>query len=302
MKRLFTLTMALSLLFSLSHAQLLGGGNDGATMVNKNGYTILPEKGDIGFAVDASPFLNFAVNAVKINSGSTYSGGLHMQHPIDAGGNTFCIKYFTGDKTALRARFRIAYSGETTKYEVQDDVAILTNPDADPLIDKVTTSYVNFDVGLGMEKRRGSSRLQGIYGAEGLLYYSRGDVGSPNYTAKYANEITTTNTNPSDAGVLPTPPTTGGRYLKIKQNPDIGIGGRAFVGAEYFFTPKIAVGGELGVSLFIAKEGKSVAKWEYWNGTTSALVEDEQKSKDGATTTFNLDNETDSHIYLLLCF
>lgn len=297
MKRLITLTVALSLLFSLTHAQLLGSGeSDNAAMVNKNGYTILPEKGDIGFCIDATPFADFVGNLIKINSGGAFNSNLHIQHP--EGGTMFCIKYFTSDKTAVRAKFRIAYTGEITKYEVVDDAT--TDPNADLLVDKVTESYINFDIGLGIEKRRGSSRLQGIYGAEAMLTFERGNDGTPNISVKYANEMSASNPNPtSSIATLPVAP-NGGRYLKIKQNPWYGLGGRAFLGAEYFFTPKIAIGGELGIALLIEKEGQSKEKYEWMDA--GSYTEEVEKSKDLTGTEFMLDNEYDMHLYLILCF
>ena len=53
----------------------------GEILVSKNGHNILPEKGDIGLAIDATPFLDFIGNLTKINSGGAFNSPLHIQPP-----------------------------------------------------------------------------------------------------------------------------------------------------------------------------------------------------------------------------
>ena len=86
-------------------------------LLSKKGNNILPEKGDIGLGINAIPFLDFAGNLVKINSGTTFSSMLHIENP--EGGMIICLKYFTGNKTALRVKFRIAYTATTEKFAVR---------------------------------------------------------------------------------------------------------------------------------------------------------------------------------------
>ncbi len=258
-------------------------------LLSKHGNNILPEKGDVGLGIDAIPFLDFVGNLVKINSGTTFSSMLHIQPP--EGGTVIYLKYFTSDKTALRAKFRISYVASTEKFAVQNDLDI-----TETLYDTRIASNINFDVGLGIEKRRGKTRLQGLYGLEGMLSVTRGSEASPNYRYMYVNDFSAT---------YPTPTTglfgaTGTRPVYYKNAPTYGIGGRGFIGAEYFFAPKMAIGGELAIRLMISRRGASKQKTESW--VAGALEKDVVKDKTPSGSDLSLDNEVDSHVYLILFF
>ncbi len=261
----------------------------GEPLISKNGHNILPEKGDIGLAIDAIPFTDFIGNLVKINSGTTFSSNLHIIPP--EGGMIICLKYFTGNKTALRAKFRIAYNASTEKLPVANDEDI-----TETLYDSRISTETYFDVGIGLEKRRGSTRLQGLYGLEGMLSVSKGIETPPNLRYTYANDFSTT---------YPTPRTnlwgmTGSRPIYEKYETYYGIGARGFIGVEYFFTPKIAIGGELAIRLEVTRRGASKVKTESWiNG---ALEKDVTKDKTPSGSDLSLDNEIDSHLYLIVCF
>lgn len=262
----------------------------GESLISKGGHNILPEKGDVGLAIDATPFTDFVGNLIKINSGTSFSSNLHIRPP--EGGMIICLKYFTGNKTALRAKFRISYSSSTEKLSVIDD----DDPTGDLVYDTRITSDMNFDVGIGLEKRRGRTRLQGLYGLEGILSVTKGVETAPNYRYKYANDFSTSN---------PTPTTslfgaTGSRPVYQRTAPIYGIGGRGFIGIEYFFTPKIAIGGELAVKLEIARRGASKVKTESW--VNNALEKVVTKDKTPSGSDLSLDNEIDSHLYLIVCF
>ncbi len=258
-------------------------------LLSKHGNNILPEKGDVGLGIDAIPFLDFAGNLVKINSGTTFSSMLHIQPP--EGGMVIFLKYFTGEKTALRAKFRIAYSASTEKFAVQNDQDI-----TETLYDTRIASNINFDVGIGLEKRKGSTRLQGLYGLEGMLSVIKGVETSPNYRYLYVNDFSASNTTPS-TGLFGA---SGTRPIYYKNAPSYGIGGRAFIGAEYFFTPKIAIGGELAIRLMISRRGASKSKTEAW--VNNALEKTVTKDKTPSGSDLTLDNEVDSHVYMILFF
>jgi hypothetical protein len=266
-------------------------GATGEPLISKGGHNILPEKGDIGLAIDVIPFTDFIGNLVKINSGTTFSSNLHIRPP--EGGMIFCVKYFTGNNTALRAKFRIAYNASTEKLAVIDD----EDPTGDLVYDTEISSDMNFDVGIGLEKRRGRTRLQGLYGLEGILTVTKGDV-TPNIHYKYANEFSSTNTAPSTSRFG----ATSSRPVYNKTAPQYGIGGRGFVGIEYFFTPKIAIGGELAIRLEVARTGASKAKTESWNFTADELEKNVTKDKTPSGSDISLDNEIDTHLYLIVCF
>lgn len=263
----------------------------GEILVSKNGHNILPEKGDIGLAIDAVPFLDFIGNLTKINSGGSFNSPLHMQPP--EGGIAICIKYFTGAKTAIRARGRVAYNAATEKLAVVDQ----TDP-AETIYDTRITSDGIIDVGIGIEQRRGDTRLQGLYGIEGMLTVTRGTEVAPNYRYRYANEFSAT---------YPTPPTNlwgavGSRPIYQKNAPVYAIGARGFIGAEYFFTPKISIGGELAAALQIGRSGSSKVKTETWDPAAGDVTKDVTKDKSTSGSMLMLDNIVDTHLFVILYF
>ncbi len=280
----FTLT-ANGQFFDLSDSEDAAG----EPLISKGGNNILPEKGDIGLAIDATPFTDFIGNLVKINSGAAFSSNLHIRPP--EGGMIICLKYFTGNRTALRAKFRISYNASTEKLAVIND-----DDPTETVYDTRISSDVNFDVGLGLEKRRGRTRLQGLYGLEGILSVTKGDEVAPNYRFGYANDFSTANPTPSTSLFGP----AGSRPVYQKTAPVYGIGGRGFVGIEYYFTPKIAIGGEIAIRLEIARRGASKVKTESW--VNNALEKDVTKDRTPSGSDITLDNEIDSHLYLIVCF
>jgi len=261
----------------------------GALLISKNGHNILPEKGDIGLAIDAAPFLNFVGNLVKINSGGTFNSPLHMQPP--EGGLAICIKYFTGTKTAIRIRGRVAYNAATEKLAVPDQ----TDP-AEIIYDTRISSNAIIDVGIGIEQRKGATRMQGIYGIEGMLTVTKGAEASPNYRYRYANEFSSTYPLPVTNlwGAVDTRP------IFAKNAPLYAIGARGFIGAEYFFTPKISIGGELAAALQIGRSGSAKVKTESY--ATGSVERDVTKDKSTSGSMLMLDNVVDTHLYLVLYF
>jgi len=262
------------------------------SLVSKNGHNILPEKGDVGLGINAGPFLDFIGNLTKINSGGSFNSPLHMEPP--EGGMAICIKYFTGSKTAIRARFRIAYSASTEKLAVIDD----TDP-AETLYDTRISTNTIFDVGIGIEQRKGATRLQGLYGIEGMLSVTRGLEASPNYHYKYANEFSSSNPTPTTNLWDGTTAPVGTRPIFTKNAPIYGIGGRGFIGAEYFFTPKISIGGELAIALQINRTGSSKIKTETY---VTSVERDVTKDKSTSGSGLMLDKEADTHLFLVVYF
>src|SRR5690606_21841534 len=65
---------------------------------------------------------------------------------------------------------------------------------------------------------------------------------------------------------------TGGvRQTEIEGATTFLIGARGFIGVEYFFTPKISIGGEFGYTLGFQTEGKNVVTTEQWNPSTQSV-------------------------------
>ncbi|MBN2518861.1 MAG: hypothetical protein JXB17_00005, partial [Bacteroidales bacterium] len=253
----------ISIFLSFSIA-LLAFAQEGNTneLTSKKGVPVLPQAGDYALGLDATPFVNLVGNLIKINSGSSFNDPSGFNY-LD-GDNTIYGKYFVSPSTAYRGKVRIARFSETNKVYVFDDLydglLIDYDPAKNDVVDKRKTSYSSIILGAGLEKRRGYGRLQGFYGAEALLMYAKGSAFNPNIKYKFANKITETNTSPTNGyGFL------GTRTLSIKQSATFGIGARAFVGAEFFFAPKISVGGEFGWGFLYQMQGDTKTVTESWN-------------------------------------
>lgn len=252
-------------------------------LVSKKGIPILPQKGDYAIGASATPFLDFVGNATKINSSNTFSSPASMNF-IDPSKMYIYGKYFINDNTAIRAKVRMgSYSRTKIDYSEQ-------NGETWPIMveDKWTRSSSNLFLGAGVEKRRGYGRLQGYYGAEGLLSV----MGSSKDTYTYGNDITRNYTNPNrtDFGSN----LNGKGYsTTVSTKPVLGIGINAFVGVEYFFAPKISIAGEfvwgLGINQSSGVSGKSESEYEYWNNSN---VITETSITSGKTSSFGIDNQS----------
>jgi hypothetical protein len=129
---------------------------------------------------------------------------------------------------AYRGALRIGLnSGSTTT-----PVAAASGTGTVNNVTKTSSSFVG--LGAGIEQRRGSTRLQGYYGAMALLSYSGGKT-----TTDYGN------------------PKTIGEVTESKLGSTIGVGVRGFIGVEYFVLPKISLAGEFGWGLGISSTGAS---------------------------------------------
>lgn len=277
---------------------------------NKKGLTILPEAGDIAIGVNAAPFITLAGNISSINNGgATYNANFNFVN----GNNTIYAKYFLDENTAIRGHVRFDMTSTTTKGYITDDVKLAASnaivaaggvATFDPLVDfvedKKVTSNSKIYLGAGIEKRRGHNRLQGYYGAEGLITMG----GSTNNKYTYGNEILITNTDPTNNFGMPAT-----RTLKSSTGSTFGLGARGFIGVEYFFAPKISVGGELGLGFIFEVTGEGKATTERWKPnaaapTTGEVVTEEAVTAGNSQFTFDTDNNklVNGSVFLLFHF
>ncbi|MDA3819272.1 MAG: hypothetical protein PF590_02220 [Candidatus Delongbacteria bacterium] len=235
------------------------------------GVYMMPESGDIGLGFNAIPFLNYVGNAFNGTAGNSISVNFINNQAIVG-------KYYLSDDAAARGELRIGYLNNKNAEFIQKDQDI---PDPDVLVEDVEkTGITNVHVGAGYEMRRGHGRLQGYYGGMLMLNYfasnARYDYGNP-ITGDF-NSPNTTNFG----GNL----TTDGRVTE-SYNQSMGAGLRGFIGVEYFFLPKISIGGEFGWGFNYNFMLKSQETAEMWNGTEIETNTTEQ-AKDA---TFNLDTD-----------
>jgi len=246
---------------------------------SKKDVPFLPEAGDYALGIDATPIFNFFGNFIKINSGAPFADPAAWNFINNSAetNNAIWGKYFVDEKTAYRANFRIQRNSTTTKTMVDDALAANLN---DTFVNIAKKSYFNIVLGAGIEKHRGKGRLVGIYGAEALFCYGKGVAGTENEKHKYGEAL-----NANFAANTTRP-------LFVKQGATLGIGVRGFVGVEYFFAPKISVGGEFGWGILLKSTGKGKTKDETWSGTTVVTTETETDNSWGGENVIDTDNLT----------
>jgi len=248
---------------------------------------ILPVQGDFGLTVGATTALNYlgnfnGKNAANNNSGMFDYANKNLPTVVIAG------KYFTQDNVAYRISACAYYNSTTKNNLVHDDLKL----DKDAYVfDKAKYNTSGYTIALGIEKRRGYKRLQGIYGAEIFM----GTVGSQNYNYTYANKFSEANQAPTSAATggftyasntgVPTP-ALGYRLVSEHTSSTFNIGARAILGMEYYFASKMSIGGEFYWGLQYSTISKESSTWEYYNTVTKDVDSQTIQSKNNKA--FNL--------------
>ena len=258
---------------------------------NKRGITILPQVGEWGLGVSADPFLRYLGNVMN---GSTSNSGPSFSYTSQPMSNVALFgKYVKSEDTYYRARLNINISTDIDKEVIAADQLI---PPANgfPAFTEDWRKSSNQTVVLaaGLEKRRGSTRVQGLYGAELILGYSGGQR-----SYDYGNPISASVQNPTtfDFGDNVNGPA---RVTEVKLGTSVFAGARGFIGVEYFIAPRISLSGEFGYTIGLNSTGKSVVTSEFWNTGTNSVIssksDDYQNGRflNNATTSFSarLDN------------
>jgi hypothetical protein len=168
----------------------------------------------------------------------------------------FMGKYMLNGNTAARVRFNATTISETRREYVAAN-SLITNP-LEPVFaeDEYTRMANNYSVALGLEKRKGSTRLQGIYGAEVFL-----GVFNESREFTYGNAMSADFTSPSSFNFVGNINNLGGvissRTLEQNFGTQFFMGARGYVGVEYFVAPKISIGAEIGYSLGLLTNGEA---------------------------------------------
>jgi hypothetical protein len=244
-------------------------------MMSKKGTPILPEVGDYWIGIDAVPFLDYFGNLMN-GSNSAPSWSFTNDGLAITGG------YVVDANTSYRGKVRIGIGSSTMNYATENDGT--TDPN-DESFDEQKTSSRNILIGAGLQKNRGKHRIRGIYGAEMYISLTGGKT-----TNSYANAIDSANTTPSTGipgqGSFP-------RTTEEKSGSGFGIGARAFVGAEYFFAPKISISGEFGWGLMFSSVGEGETSSEAWDPTLNNGLGGvaSYNSKTGKQSSFGFDTD-----------
>jgi hypothetical protein len=281
-------------------------------LTSKKGETILPEQGDWSVGIDASPLLNYAGNFFgKTNSNASPSFNFITKD------QTLTGKYFKDAQTAYRVGLRIGLNSQTTRKMVVDRAAVPTSTNYPAAVVMTENSWKRSNNALGLsagiEKRKGKTRLQGIYGAEAGFYisaskdkFSYGNAliptgTTPVFVDSIADAMTSStlgnanniNTKPPIQGV----DANGARIKERKNGITLSIGARAFVGVEYFILPKISLGGEFGWGIGFTRQGKSTTTWES-TGASAANTSPKTTTIEGSNQgKFTLDTDNTNSIW-----
>lgn len=238
---------------------------------SKKGIPILPQKGDWGIGVDALPYLNYLGNIFNNTSNNTLS----------VGEQTVYGRYFIANNAALRLMISVNQGSSMSHYYVRDDAAYFANNLSQAQTeDSYKSKYSTIAFGIGYQKFRGYGRLKGFYGAQVGFGLSRNQ-----YEYTYGNPITVANATPSINGNMPAYGSDNSRRLLTDNGINYRVGAGLLSGVEYYFAPKICIGGE--VSLTFAHEWKTQgnSKFERLNNTIVETIE-KADSPAGRTNTY----------------
>ena len=214
-----------------------------------------PKTGEYALSISAVPMTQYIgqmFNGALANNYAEFGGQAYIGNDVNTAPfrkitplMSVSGKYFLDKETALRVNLGLIYQRTFTKTYADDDADHALNPFSQQ---KVIDTYLRKNTGMslmaGLEKRVGKERLQGIYGA-GLLFAVNNRIDK--YT--YGNAITVINQAPTESNGGTVAPMNGFSYNRALENynfaPTLHGGIVTFVGVEYFFKPKMSIGGEV---------------------------------------------------------
>lgn len=225
-------------------AALTTGLVSGQDLVSRKGETILPEEGDFGLGFDAAPFFNY-FGRLFSDTGATSPSADFTNTNL-----ALTPKYFVDANTAYRGTFRLGF-GSTKMVDLYDTTTIAFAPPV-YLEDVTRSNYTNITIGGGLEKRRGLTRVQGLYGGEVLF-----NIGNTKTTYTYAEALSDQN-NPG-LGIT--------RPLEERSGTTFGMTLRGFAGVEFFMLPKLSFALEYGWGFGFMTTGRGTLREEQWVNT-----------------------------------
>ena len=225
-------------------------------ITSNRGENWLSQDGDWALTFDAAPLLNYAGNLFNGNLGN---GGVAMNNLFNSqgaagiGGNRVVIggKKLIDANTAYRGQLRLGFGSHKESNQV------MQAGQADPTVtveDQVKDGFMGIDLGFGLEKRVGSTRVVGVYGAMFNVGF-----GSSKTTYTYGNALAANNP-------------VANRPTETKNGSTFGLGLRAFAGVEWFCAPKISLSGEYTWGLALTSSGYGSTSTESWDFANSTIT------------------------------
>ncbi|MBX2974371.1 MAG: hypothetical protein KF797_14845 [Flavobacteriales bacterium] len=261
--------MKKQVLFSAALVAAMSASAQTGEITSNRGENWLSQSGDWGLTFGADPLLRYAGNLFNGNQ-SNAAPTLNSFFSSNANeGLMIGGKKLVDANTAYRLKMRIGF-GSDKATELVADLAATPDPKGKENVTK--EGYMAIDLGAGIEKRVGSTRLVGIYGAEVGVGF-----GSSKTTYEYGNTLEN----------------TGSRITEEKNPGTLRIGLNAFAGVEYFVAPKISLSGEYAWGLNMTSSGMSEVSWDRATGdngptSTEGTIGDGQADK---SSSFSIDTQ-----------
>jgi hypothetical protein len=301
MKKIFVTILALSLAIA-GFSQEATTTDAPPVLTSKKGEAYLPATGEWALGVSANPFLDYLGNFLH---GDFYNDGPNFEFAENPASNVAIFgKMIKDANTAYRVRFNVSVLSNTTKAVVLQN-ELNPTPGFPAFADdwqKVNTTAIV--IAPGFEKRRGSTRLQGVYGAEAIIGFNNTKV-SYQYGNAISADFTAPITNDFGPNILAGDEDAASiRVVEDKSGSNFLVGARGFVGVEYFFAPKISIGGEFGYMLGFQTQRRGTVTAETYDGpnaTTREIKIDEYNNGGMTSVGIGLDNLSGS-INLLFYF
>lgn len=269
----------------------------GQNIRSKNGERVLPQAQDWSIGIDATPFFSYAKGLIGagINDNSPSFNHLLSNQMITG-------KYFLQSDLAVRGALRIGVRSNNVNNTVADRSVsgTPTFPNVPAMVNNEWDSRGGtFGLSVGIEKRRGNTRLQGYYGGEigFMTSNSRNEFSYGNELKDGASPIAVTGDD-NFSGVTNLVQDTYGNSARITED-NFGrtsqFGLRGFIGAEYFIFPKISFGGEFGWGLGFQSTRGAERTTESYNAATDAVGE--QTIETGDSRGFVLDTDNTNSMF-----
>lgn len=263
----------------LALAVVLGASSTFAQdLTSKKGENYLPEAGDYAISINANPVLEYVGNffgKTAFNAAPTF--GFNSTNSAILG------KYFVEDGMAYRLGINIGMNSQTERALV----AKTGSTTGEMVEDSKKTSNSGIYLTGGLEWRKGTTRLQGFYGAEVGLGFGGGMKEVYTYGNNFDFTTMPSQTHGVDLAV-------DVRENKMKGGLTFGI--RGFIGAEYFVLPKLSLGGEFGWGLGLNTTGEATSTVNQYNSAGTAL-EDKTNVTASKGSTFRLGTDNMSTIF-----
>ncbi|HNQ69200.1 MAG TPA: hypothetical protein PKN32_12530 [Bacteroidales bacterium] len=258
-------------------------------MLSKRGEPILPEQGELALGIDAMPILGYFGDLFNgFNGGNNANFGF-INGLYNA--NNIYVKYYLEDKVAVRGVLRIGHENWIDREFVTQDQDI-----PDPLVqvtDVNTFNSTNIGIGGDYLMYRGKGRVQGYFGGGAFINYNSW---KDSYT--YGNPITTQFSSPTWWDFAAGAEVSGGeRILEQYNNNAFGVTARGVIGVEYFFAPKISIGGEMGLGIMFMQDG-GYQTVERWTGTDIEV----ETTKVANDSFIGVDNFTSASCFIMFHF